>query len=193
MFAKNFQSNITICVFASVSIHEITSSGSFSQSAHEGGLAYCSRCLSLLLPTVGPTEQLQTLSEIRPGSTRNWETNKWMKEQKELLLQGRCPDGFFTVFKLFCSIFFLSKTDYALGHSRSPPSCPLPPFHDGEEKDRSVWMDERGGDKWMARQCWCIWTMTSTLAQRTKHWTEKKLELAVVPYRYLSAGQKHDP
>ena len=40
MFAKNFQSNITICVFASVSIHEITSSGSFSQSAHEGGLAY---------------------------------------------------------------------------------------------------------------------------------------------------------
>ena len=40
MFAKNFQSNIAKCVFACVFIHEITSSGSFFQSAHEGGLAY---------------------------------------------------------------------------------------------------------------------------------------------------------
>ena len=40
MLAKNFQSNITISVIASVSIHEITSSGSFSKSAHEGRLAY---------------------------------------------------------------------------------------------------------------------------------------------------------
>ena len=40
MIAKNFQSNVTISVFASIYIHEITSSGSFSQSAHKGGVAY---------------------------------------------------------------------------------------------------------------------------------------------------------
>ena len=84
MFAKNFQSNITICVFASVSIHEITSSGSFSQSAHEGGLAYWAIVLLLnninqpgITPTVPACPYPPWQGDCRKGD----------------LLASRLPDG----------------------------------------------------------------------------------------------------